>query len=78
MFIYKTLLAKTTSLYFNWVNVHVIYLRTSWSQNRNLNFTISVQFHVCKYIDDLLPINNLQFENYQVQMYRVEFEIKHT
>ena len=38
---------------------------------------VSVQFHIM-YIDDVLSINNPEFENYLGQMYPVEFEIKDT
>ena len=39
---------------------------------------ISVQLHIQIYIDDILSINNPDFENYLVEMYPAELEIKDT
>ena len=44
--------------------------------NGKETFSISVQSH--RYIDNVLSINNSEFENYLGQMYPVELEIKDT
>ena len=51
---------------------------TVFSLDGKETVTISVQSHlqVHKYIDDVLSINNPEFENYLGQMYPAEYEIK--
>ena len=48
-------------------------IKTSRDKTESLWFNITY-----RYIDDVLSINNLEFENYLGQMYSAELEIKDT
>ena len=60
------------------IHLHLIRsgFHTVFALNGKETFSISVQSH--RYIDDVLLINNPEFENYLGQMYPAELEIKDT